>query len=449
MINCAIYPRKSKANDNSDSMDAQIDMCLRYLDNKFGKGKYHVTIYDKDYGITGHSTKKRFDFQRMMEAVRNKEIKLVVIQRFDRIARNTRDFCNLYHDMEQVGCELVSVSQQIDTTTPYGKNFMYMQASMAELEWALTSERRKDVNSYSRKIGKCTLANRSIPFGYKAEIVDGIRKMVKDTDKEEMVYALFKHYSQYYNYCATARYMNDKYGLEMSNKTVYVITKNRIYLGEYRENLSFCEPYFSYEEWDAIQKKKPRIRTDMKKKSEILFGGMIVCPVCGRYLHGNKISNKRGNYRFYCCHLYKTTKQCSFAKGKAESIIERTLIENIDKYISKSVSVEMQKKKLESQTKSIEKINAEIERLNVMYQKGRIEDDYYDEQYLTLTNQKRLYEDVAKPNGNIDNLNKVFCNGWQEMYYQLDDLHKKLFWREIISKIIIDKNAEITDIIFL
>ena len=59
MINCAIYPRKSKAVDNSDSMDVQIDMCRRYLDDKYGSGNYTATVYDGDYGITGHSTKEK------------------------------------------------------------------------------------------------------------------------------------------------------------------------------------------------------------------------------------------------------------------------------------------------------------------------------------------------------------------------------------------------------
>ena len=117
MIKCAIYPRKSKQVNDSDSMDTQIAMCNQYLDTKYGKDNYSVTIYDKDYGITGHTTTKRKDFQ-------EKKIELVLIQRYDRIARNTRDFCNIYHEMESNGCNLVSVSQQIDTTTPYGKKFM-------------------------------------------------------------------------------------------------------------------------------------------------------------------------------------------------------------------------------------------------------------------------------------------------------------------------------------
>ena len=113
MIRCAIYPRKSKVVEESDSMEVQIDMCLRYLNDKYGEDNYIYTVYGGDYGVSGHSVTKRKDFQRMMQDVKSKKIQLVVIQRFDRIARNTRDFCNLYHDMEVSGCELISVSQQL------------------------------------------------------------------------------------------------------------------------------------------------------------------------------------------------------------------------------------------------------------------------------------------------------------------------------------------------
>ena len=58
---CAIYVRKSKVNDNSDSMETQIQMCTDYLNQQFPG--CIIKIYDKDYGITGHSIKKRKDFQ--------------------------------------------------------------------------------------------------------------------------------------------------------------------------------------------------------------------------------------------------------------------------------------------------------------------------------------------------------------------------------------------------
>ena len=79
MIKCAIYPRKSKASDDSDSMKLQIEACEKYINDKYGKSNCNIIIYDKDYGITGHSIKKRKDFQRMMLDIEEKRINIVCI----------------------------------------------------------------------------------------------------------------------------------------------------------------------------------------------------------------------------------------------------------------------------------------------------------------------------------------------------------------------------------
>lgn len=448
MINCAIYPRKSKQVDNSDSMDAQIDMCVSYLNDKYGVGNYNVTIYDGDYGITGHSTKARKDFQRMMNDIKDKKIQLVLIQRYDRIARNTRDFCNLYHDMETNGCNLVSVSQQIDTTTPYGKNFMYMQASMAELEWALTSERRKDANKYARSIGKCTLSNKCIPYGYKAEYVDGVRRMVKDEEKEEIVKEIFEHYGLYANYCATSKHIGEKFGVKVSYNTIKRIIKGTYYYGSYHENHNFCEPYITKEQWDKLQTKKPVIRNDPSKKTEILFGGMIRCPSCGRLMRSCQKKSKNGTrYRYFHCE-YHSYNFCDFKKVKSELIIEEMLIN----YILGNNEVNFNIKDKESckpKQNNIDKYKNELERLNNMFLKGRITEEYYDKEY------ERISELISKNENHRDieekkkKLIQTFSGSWKEAYLSLDKLHKKLFWRSVIKEIIVDENMNVVDVIFL
>lgn len=450
IIKCAIYPRKSKQVDNSDSMEVQIDMCIRYLDEKYGKGNYSVKVYDGDYGITGHSTKQRKDFQRMMQDIKDKKIQLVLIQRYDRIARNTRDFCNLYHDMEINGCNLVSVSQQIDTTTPYGKNFMYMQASMAELEWALNSERRKDANKYARSIGKCTLSNHCIPFGYKAEYIDGIRRMVKDADKTEIVLEIFGHYRDYANYCACAKYINEKYGLSFTNNMIKKIIKGTYYYGEYRGNTTFCEPYISKEEWKAIQQEKTVIRMDPKKRTEILFSGMIRCPECGHKMRSCQKTKSTGKvYRYFHCE-YHSSGVCSFKKVKSELLVEQMLIEYIGKYLDGMEThikdAEIKKKRIKSNS---EKYKQELERLNTMFLKGRITEEYYDTEYLRLSNLISQNEPDNVVKMDVVALQEAFCENWLEMYYTLDKLNKKLFWRNVIKEIVVDKNMNVVGVIFL
>lgn len=449
-INCAIYPRKSKQVDNSDSMDAQVDMCVRYLNNKYGEGNYNLYIYDGDYGITGHSIKQRKDFQRMMQDVKDKKIQLVLVQRYDRLARNTRDFCNIYHDMEQNGCNLVSVSQEIDTTTPYGRNFMYMQASMAELEWALSSERRKDANRYARSIGKCTLADHVIPFGYKPERIDGIRRMVKDPEKEEIVMDIFNHYGAYSNYCATAKYINEKYGLSFSNNMIKGLIRRTCYYGTYHENPNFCEPYITKKEWDKLQIHKPVIRSDPNKRTEILFSGMIRCPECNRLMRSCQKSHRNGKiYRYFHCE-YHSTGLCDFKKVKSELLIEEMLIKHIDKYLSNIETNIKDKQDKKKKTKNnIEKYKQELERLNTMFLKGRINEEFYDAEYLRINELISQIKANTKPEGHIINIQEKFYDSWKEMYNELDKLGKKLFWRGVIKEIIVDENMNVIDVIFL
>ena len=450
MINCAIYPRKSKAVDNSDSMDVQIDMCRRYLDDKYGSGNYTATVYDGDYGITGHSTKNRKDFQRMMRDVSDRKIQLVVIQRYDRIARNTRDFCNLYHDMEINGCNLVSVSQQIDTTTPYGKNFMYMQASMAELEWALNSERRKDTIRYAASIGKSILPDHSTPFGYHNAIVDGVRRLVKEEQWEDAVADLFEYYRKYRNYSATARYINQQYGTNFEIQAIKRIIRSPFYYGCYKDNDNFCEPYISKEDWQDLQQKRPVIRTAGNKRTEVLFSGMIRCPECNRLMRSCQKSHRSGNvYRYYHCE-YHSTKMCGFARVKSENLIEEMLLNRVDTFLAeREAAMSDQKSEKKHSTNNVSKYRAELDRLNTMFLKGRISEEYYDTEYLRLNDLIAQYEASSQSHDSVKHLQEVFVSDWKEMYKDLDKLHRKFFWRDVIRQIIVDDNMNVIDVIFL
>ena len=450
MINCAIYPRKSKAVDNSDSMDVQIDMCRRYLDDKYGSGNYTATVYDGDYGITGHSTKKRKDFQRMMRDVSDRKIQLVVIQRYDRIARNTRDFCNLYHDMEINGCNLVSVSQQIDTTTPYGKNFMYMQASMAELEWALNSERRKDTIRYAASIGKSILPDHSTPFGYHNAVVNGVRRLVKEEQWEDAVADLFEYYRKYRNYSATARHINQQYGTNFEIQAIKRIIRSPFYYGCYKDNDNFCEPYISKEDWKNLQQKRPVIRTAGNKRTEVLFSGMIRCPECNRLMRSCQKSHRSGNvYRYYHCE-YHSARMCGFAKVKSENLIEEMLLNRIDTFLAeREASMSDQKSEKKHSTNNVSKYRAELDRLNKMFLKGRISEEYYDTEYLRLNDLIAQYEASSQSHDSVKHLQEVFVSEWKEMYKDLDKLHRKFFWRDVIRQIIVDDNMNVIDVIFL
>ena len=76
----------------------------------------------------------------------------LVVWKFDRLARSTPEMLALADELAQRGCELVSLTEQIDTGTANGKVVFAVLAAMAQFERDLISERTKE--SYRAKKAK-------------------------------------------------------------------------------------------------------------------------------------------------------------------------------------------------------------------------------------------------------------------------------------------------------
>lgn len=448
---CAIYVRKSKINDNSDSMETQIQMCEDYLNQQFPG--CIIKIYDKDYGITGHSISKRKDFQRMMEDVCTGSINVVAIQRYDRIARNTRDFCNIYHDMEKAGCELVSVSQRIDTSTPYGKKFMYDLASTAELEWALNSERHKDTNKYARLNRKCALSPYALPFGIKAEIRDGKRVAVIDKEKEHIVRDAISFYLEHENKMKTTRYINSKYDLQLSHSFMERLIKSDFYHGAYREVSDYCEAYMTLEEHEKMRTISNKyVRYYSNDKNYFLFTGLLICPVCGLKMESQSQVNTSGNrYYYYRCYNTYRTGKCNFKGNINERIVHEYLLERLEAEMSDFISAFEKNIGKGKKVVDLSQYKDEMERLNKLFLKGRIEEDFYDKEYARLENiiSENQSDTEPKLKYTSRDLKKIFEDGWQDKYNQLNRENKRVFWNNLIKKIEFNEDKTIKKIYFL
>ena len=58
----------------------------------------------------------------------------VVIESISRLARSTRDFLNILAELEAKHVALVSLKEQIDTSTPTGRFMVNVFAALAQLE---------------------------------------------------------------------------------------------------------------------------------------------------------------------------------------------------------------------------------------------------------------------------------------------------------------------------
>ena len=76
----------------------------------------------------------------------------LVVWKFDRLARSTAEMLTLASRLSDRGCEMVSLTEQIDTGTPGGKVVFAVLAALAEFERDIISERTKE--AYQAKMAK-------------------------------------------------------------------------------------------------------------------------------------------------------------------------------------------------------------------------------------------------------------------------------------------------------
>lgn len=84
----------------------------------------------------------RPELDRMLDTIREGDD--VVVVKLDRISRSTKHLIELSETFDQMGVNFVSLDDSIDTTTPMGRFFFRMMASIAELERDMIAERTKD-----------------------------------------------------------------------------------------------------------------------------------------------------------------------------------------------------------------------------------------------------------------------------------------------------------------
>ena len=78
-----------------------------------------------------------------------------------------------------------------------------------------------------------------------------------------------------------------------------------------------------------------------------------------------------------------------------------------------------------------------MERLNLMYQKGRIQDNYYEEEYQRL--ERELQETniipLPQPAAATPQLQAVLSDDFQSIYQALTPENRKALWRNVIREI--------------
>jgi DNA invertase Pin-like site-specific DNA recombinase len=127
---------------------------------------YTLTEVFTDAGISGGKTRNRPGLRKALDyACKNKAA--LVVYSLSRLARSTRDALEISDRLSRCGADLVSLTEQIDTTTAAGRMIFGILAVFSEFERNLVSERTRSGLAYKKSRGE-KLGGRYTPYGYDA-----------------------------------------------------------------------------------------------------------------------------------------------------------------------------------------------------------------------------------------------------------------------------------------
>lgn len=419
-----IYERVSSEEQakHGYSLDAQrealTDFCRR--NNHVILGEY------RDEGISGRKPyTKRPAMLQLLRDVETIKPDIILFTKLDRWFRNIKEYYKVQDILDRYKVDWKAINEEYDTGTASGRLYVNIKLSIAQDEADRTSERIKDIQAQQVAQGK--VLGGSVPMGY--AIKD---KRVVFGDDIQITKDAIEHYLLHQSAHATTRFLNDKYGLSITHTHLIRLLKNPLLKGEYRANTAYCEPLISPEEWDKLQATiKGNIKHASRKRT-YLFSGLLKCPVCGRRLGGCC----DGSRKYYRCpqHLYGT---CGMKHIVNERKVEEWLLENIEEDFKVNVTMKPKVK-----TESPQKYRDRLSRLNDMYLMGNISQKEYKDKSAEL--QKKIAELSKKPSLKTQN----FVSNWKALYYELDDEHRRLFWRSLVSEVRVSLEGQAVEIMY-
>lgn len=146
-------------------LDIQRTEGIEYIEKRAATGWNLYEIY-ADEGESGASL-TRDAMLRMEQDIKDGKIDIVVVHKFDRVGRTGRAFWRWVWGMQDAGVALVSVTQDIDTTSPTGVMALQQYAMFAEMEWRTIKERTVRGINYKAATGGWPAG--APPFGYMLE----------------------------------------------------------------------------------------------------------------------------------------------------------------------------------------------------------------------------------------------------------------------------------------
>src|SRR5580700_6356057 len=147
-MRAAIYARVSTTGQGQ-SPEMQVRELLEYCERR----GWQIAGEYVDSGISG-TKDSRPQLNRLVADAHRRRFDAVVVWKFDRFARSVSHLLRALETFNSLGVAFVSLSEQIDTSTPTGKMIFTVLGAVAELERSLIAERVRAGLRHAKAKGK-------------------------------------------------------------------------------------------------------------------------------------------------------------------------------------------------------------------------------------------------------------------------------------------------------
>lgn len=328
MTKVASYCRVSTdKEDQYNSMDAQRRYFSEYIQRNPDWELYDIYA---DEGITGTSTKKRTQFNRMMSDAYSGKFQVIITKEVSRFSRNTLDTLTYTRELRELGINVIFMNDGFCSKDPDSELRITIMGSIAQEESRKTSSRVT--------WGQQRQMEQGIVFGHSLlgyDVING--KMRIDPEGAELVRLIFQKYAlektgttELARFLQKEGYRTSTGNTKWSNSHLIKILKNEKYVGDLVQRKTYTPNYLTHEKkpnhgqveqiiirdhhqaivdrelWKLAQeelKKNNKHNANSGAHSNmLLFSGKIRCGEChSRFVSRRKTTQDGSGYRRWSC----------------------------------------------------------------------------------------------------------------------------------------------------
>ncbi|PEO16772.1 recombinase family protein [Bacillus wiedmannii] len=443
MTKAAIYIRVS-TQDQIENYSIEVQ---RERIRAFCKAK-NWDIYDEyiDGGYSG-SNLERPGIKKLITDLKN--IDAVVVLKLDRLSRSQRDTLELIEEhFLKNNVDFVSITETLDTSTPFGKAMIGILSVFAQLERETIAERMRMGHIKRAENGLRGNGGDYDPAGYTRQ--DG--HLIIKKDEAEHIKRVFDLYEQYYSITKVQEILKEEDYPIWRFRRYRDILSNTLYIGQVtfsgKEYKGQHEPIISSEQFKRVQALLKRHKGhNAHKAKQSLLSGLITCSCCGEnyvsYSTGKSKDVESKRYYYYICRAKRFPaeyeEKCmnkTWSRKKLEEVIISEL-----KNLTEEKKQTNKKEKKTNYEKLIKDIDKKMERLlDLFMNTTNISKSLLEQQMekLNVEKEKLLLKQQRSEEESISH--EVTLAAIDDAFETLDFKEKQVMINNFIEQIYINQN---------